>query len=327
MALFDLSLPELSEYRPEVTEPADFDEFWQATLREERDVELAVTMDRVDTGLALVETYDVSFVGAAGTRVRAWLALPENRSGQLPCVVQYLGYGGGRGLPHEVLLYASAGWAHLVMDTRGQGSGSTPGDTPDHEPAGQQANHGHSPGFLTRGILDPRTYYYRRLFVDAVRAVGVARSMDQVDGSRIVATGRSQGGSITLAVAALVPDLVAVAPDVPFLCHLRRAVEITDQLPYAEITEFCSVHRDRVDDVFRTLSYVDGVAFARRATMPSLWSVGLRDEVCPPSTVFAAYNWYSGQKDVRVYPYNAHEGGAAFQDAEKLRFFRAMIEA
>ena len=95
----------------------------------------------------------------------------------------------------------------------------------------------------------------------------------------------------------------------PFLAHPRRAVTITDAHPFGELIEYCSVHSDRVDRVFATLSYIDAVNHARRATAPALFSVGLIDEVTPASTVFAAYNHYAGEKAIEVYPFNGHEGG------------------
>ncbi|MER3443975.1 MAG: acetylxylan esterase, partial [Meiothermus sp.] len=69
--------------------------------------------------------------------------------------------------------------------------------------------------------------------------------------------------------------------------------------PYNEIAAFCRVHRDKVGQVFATLAYFDGVNFAARATAPALFSVGLMDDVCPPSTVYAAYNHYAGPKEIR----------------------------
>ncbi len=156
------------------------------------------------------------------------------------------------------------------------------------------------------------------------RAVEAARSHPAVDAERIAVTGASQGGGITLAVSGLMPDLGAVMPDVPFLCHYRRAVEITDGYPYQEIARYLMAHRDREETVFQTLAYFDGVHFAARTTAPALFSVALMDEICPPSTVFAAYNHYAGDKDIRVWRYNHHEGGASFQAREKLRFLREL---
>jgi cephalosporin-C deacetylase len=50
------------------------------------------------------------------------------------------------------------------------------------------------------------------------------------------------------------------------------------------------------------------------------------DAVCPPSTVFAAYNHYAGPKEIDVWPYNGHEGGAAFQRVRHMRFLAGLNE-
>jgi len=97
--------------------------------------------------------------------------------------------------------------------------------------------------------------------------------------------GVSQGGGLAQAVAGLVPNLLAVMPDVPFLCHFRRALDVSETNPYEEITRYLSVRRQTVDQVFSTLSYFDAVNFAKRANAPALFSVALRDLTCPPSTV------------------------------------------
>ena len=262
MAFFDLSLDQLQTYRPQVAEPADFDAFWQATLAEARQFPLNAAFEKVDYGLAAQETFDVTFSGFGGQPIKGWFLLPMQRREPLPCVVEYIGYGGGRSFPFDWLLWSSAGYAHLVMDTRGQGSGWISGDTPDLYAEGGNP---HAPGCMTDGILDPRHYYYRRVITDAIRAVEAVRSHSAVDPARVAVTGGSQGGGITVAAAGLVPDLLAAMPDVPFLCHYRRATELVDSYPYKEIADFCHTHRDKVERVFNTLSYFDGVNFAARA--------------------------------------------------------------
>ena len=316
MALFDLSEDLLRSYRPALAEPDDFDSFWAATLQEARAHQLKLTVTPADNGLALIDTFDVTFAGYAGNPVKAWLHLPVTRTGPLPAVVEYVGYGGGRGLPHERPLWAMAGYAHFIMDTRGQGAKGPQGDTPDPDPAGDPA----SPGFTTRGIASPETYYYRRVFTDAVRAIDAVRQLPAADPSRVAVAGTSQGGGIATAAAGLVSGLVAAMPDVPFLADFPRALTITDALPYAEITGYLKVHREKRDQVMRTLSYFDTVNHAKRASASALYSVALMDHTCPPSTVYASYNHYAGPKQIRVYPFNGHEGGQAFHEAEKLRF-------
>jgi len=319
--LFDLPLDQLRMYLPPREEPPDFDAFWRRTLEEARSHPLDPRFEPVDAGLRLLEVYDVTFSGYAGQRVKGWLVLPRARHGKIPCMVEYIGYGGGRGKPTDHLMWASAGYAHMIMDTRGQGSIWSTGDTADPEPEGSNP---HAPGFMTRGILKPDTYYYRRVFTDAIRILDGVRLHPAVDGERIAVTGGSQGGGIALAAAGLDTSVTAALPDVPFLSHFRVAVEITDADPYREISRFCQVHRTSIETVFRTLSYFDVVNFAPRARSRALFSVGLMDEVCPPRTVFAAFNHYAGPKEISVYHFNHHEGGQSFHDSEKLRFVNTL---
>jgi cephalosporin-C deacetylase len=173
---------------------------------------------------------------------------------------------------------------------------------------------------MTRGILDPATYYYRRVFADAVRAVEEARSHPAVDAGRVAVTGGSQGGGISLAVASLVPDVAAAMPDVPFLADFGRAITITDRDPYTEIARYLKAHRDHTERVLRTLAYFDVAILGRRATAPALFSVGLMDEICPPSTVYGAYNEYAGPKEIRVWPFSGHEAPEHEHTAERLAF-------
>jgi cephalosporin-C deacetylase len=321
MAFFDLSLDQLQVYKPERNEPADFDAFWQETLAETRGHALNPRFEPVDAGLKTLEVFDVTFCGYAGQEIKGWFLLPRDRASKLPCVVEYIGYGGGRGSPLTWLTWPSAGYATLVMDTRGQGSTWQPGHTPDPEPDGSNPFH---PGFMTRGVLNPKTYYYRRVFTDAVRAIETAQSHPAVDADRVAVTGGSQGGGITLAAAGLSPAAKVVLPDVPFLCHYRRATQLVDTLPYGEITNFLKVHREQVERTFQTLSYFDGMSFSARAHGKTLFSVGLMDTICPPSTVYAAYNHYAGPKQIKIYEYNNHEGGASFQTEAKLAFLRGI---
>jgi cephalosporin-C deacetylase len=251
--------------------------------------------------------------------VRGWLLAPADAAEPRATVVRYIGYGGGRGFPLEHVAYAAAGFVVFVMDTRGQGSAWSPGATSDDGATGPQY-----PGFLTKGIASRETYYYRRVYTDAVRALEAAAAHPLVDVEQVAVCGGSQGGGLALAAAGLAPERVALAlVDVPFLCHFRRAIEITDRLPYREIAEYLRCHRDQVDAVLDTLAYFDGVHMAARVQARTLMSVGLMDMICPPSTIFAAYNRIPAEKDIRTYTYNEHEGGGNLQVEEHLRLLRA----
>jgi cephalosporin-C deacetylase len=323
MTMFDLSVPDLERYLPELDIPSDLDAFWSNTVADARLHQIDVRLAPVENRLRLVDSYDVSFRGFAGDRINAWLSVPAGATRALPTVVSFVGYSGGRGIPFQHVEWALAGYAHLTVDNRGQGWGGRVGSTPDPTPdAGLIA----APGHLTRGILDPATYYYRRVFTDAVRAVDAARSMDLVDSSRIAVAGTSQGGGIAIAVASLRDDLIAAMVDVPFLCHFSRAVAITDSDPYQEIVRYLKRNRDDTDAVFSTLRYFDGAVLAASATAPALFSVALMDATCPPSTVYAAFNrWGNPNKRIVVYPFNQHEGGDEHQQIVKYDWFANIL--
>jgi cephalosporin-C deacetylase len=111
VAQFDMPVAELEQYRPDVDEPEDFDEFWTTTLAEARAAGDALPdgggprLERVDTGLTQVTVDDVTFPGFGGHPVKGWLVRPAHAEGPLPAVVQYHGYNGGRGLPDEYLAF------------------------------------------------------------------------------------------------------------------------------------------------------------------------------------------------------------------------------
>lgn len=326
MARYDLEIDELVKYRPDVLEPAEFDAFWARTLRENPFDAAAVTVERVAGPIRTLDVYDLQFPGFAGEPIRAWYIRPKTEE-RLPVVVQFQGYGGSRGMPVEHLEWASAGYAHLFMDSRGQGGNwGTGGATPDPHGVGSS-----NPGYMTRGIERPDDYYYRRIYVDAHHAIEAAATLPGVDPNRIISHGGSQGGGLSIAAASLNPRVFAAMPDVPFLSHFERAVGLTDSYPYAEIVAYLSVFRDRKAMVFDTLSYFDAVNLAKRATCPALFSTALLDDTCPPSTVFAAKNWWAAKSggdpvrvDIEVYDYNKHEGGQWYQWNRQLEWLASI---
>jgi cephalosporin-C deacetylase len=324
MPLVDWPLSQLQQYRPPPTREPDFDAFWAQTFEEAVGVPL-------DAEIAPVEEYPVPelrvarayYTGWAGARICGWWLVPPGRApgargGRRPALVFYHGYGGNKGQLDVYLGWALQGYCVLAVDTRGQSGEST---DPKAYPGG------HATGWMTEGILDPREYYYRGAYVDCVRALDFVCAQPEVDPARIGLTGGSQGGGLTLAVAALDPQQRArvAMPDVPYLCHFRRAVEVAAQPPYTEVAAYCRHWPQREAQVFRTLSYFDGMNLAPRITCPVLMNVGLQDVVCPPSTIFATFNHLgSAEKELKVFPYNGHEGNPN-HTLDKLRWARRHV--
>jgi len=319
LPLFDLPLEQLRTYRSPVVAPDDLDDFWTRALDAARSSAAEATLEPYEEATyGELEVFDVAFSGAEGHPVRAWYMRPRRTGAPLPCRVTFVGYGGGRDLPASHALYPACGFAAFVMDTRAQGGTWSAGHTA--HPGGGLSGAEH-PGVMTRGLLDPETYYYRRLYVDAVRAVETAASLPGVDDDRIAVAGRSQGGALALAAAALVPDLVRLChADVPFLCDIPRGMDVALQPPYTELVEYLAVHPAREADARRTLAYVDNAVLAPRVAATTLVSVGLRDPITPPSTIFAAYNALTAPKEIVVLPYSDHTPPTSHVEYQLARF-------
>ena len=337
MPLFDLPLEQLRAYNSTVTAPDDFEAFWDATIEEARAFPLDANFEPVENHLSVIDTFDVTFAGHGGSPIKGWLHLPANRPAgtRLPVVVNYVGYSGGRGLVNQDTRWAQAGYAHFIMDTRGQGYGGSLGETADPHPSAGDVAYA---GLMTRGAGSREDYYYRRVYVDAFRAVEAAQSHPAVDPARVILAGGSQGGGIAVAVAGLVAGrldgVIAALPDVPFLQDFPRAIDITPSGPYPEIAAFLGRHRDRYEPMLAVLNYFDGVNLARTATAPALYSVAQMDDICPPSTVFASFNAYGSgtaeasgtgaSKDIEVYRFNNHAGGQEYHWIKQLQFLRKL---
>jgi cephalosporin-C deacetylase len=298
MPWYDMPLERLREYRTKTAEPEGLDDWWAKRLQRARaQAESAAFTPHEPDVYRPFQVFDVEFSGSGGDRIRAWYVKPAGEASKI--VVKFIGYGGGRGAPAEHMLLPALGYGVFVMDSRGQGGRWTYGATGDGAAGPENSQ------VMSRGITTPEDYYYTRLFIDAARAVDVALEMS--GGAPVAVSGASQGGGLALAAAALHRDKVAVChADVPFLCDIQRAITLAPHAPYTEIPEFLAENVALIDLALNTLRYVDCALLARRITAVCLLSAGLMDDICPPSTVFAAYNEITADKDIAVYPYSGH---------------------
>ena len=334
MPLFDMPVEQLRSYSSGAKKPADFDAFWDETIAEAREFPLDASFAPVENLLPVIDSFDVSFAGFGGATIKGWLHLPATRTAgeKLPVVIQYIGYSGGRGLVQQDTAWAQAGYAHFIMDTRGQGYGGLLGDTADpHASAGHVAY----PGLMTRGISSREDYYYRRAYVDAFRAIEAAQAHPEVAGSNVIVTGISQGGGLAIAAAGLaagrLDGVIAVMADVPFLQDFPRSIDLAARGPYSEIATFLKRHRHDYDNVLAVLNYYDGVHLARRCAVPALYSAAGMDDVCPASGVYASFNGYGSEapappaKEMEYYRFNNHEGGQEHHWLRQLHYVANLL--
>ena len=285
---------EVEAFEYPTTKKADFDAFWDRQVALCRRVPLETAMEPSPCPYDGITARRVSYKGIDGVTVRG-LYLTHDGAGKRPCMVLYPGYMDYSGFPTDYAHWLMLGINFFVIDARDQNAST--GNTATDE------------GFvnvLTKGITSPETYYFRFLYTDAYRAVEVMLEREENDPDRIIIMGGSQGGSLTMAVAALHDRIWMAMADIPSNCCFDLRL-IHGQGNFIALQEHIKRYPERLQIAADTLSYFDHVNLAERITCPIWAMVGLKDGVCPAKYYYAAYRRIPGEKHIRYFPFAGHE--------------------
>lgn len=302
---------ELHSYLPPLTRKSDFMDFWKKSLDPSHLPELDLKFNDHPYAITDVKVQEFTYHGFDKTPIHGWYLRPAQEKGKIPCVLHYHGFTGNRGYPHDFLCWIVLGCAVLSVDCREQ-SGKT-GNLASYSSGSMQS-------VTSKGLLDKDEYYYRAAYVDAVRALDVASALgNEIDVNRLILEGGSQGGGLVMAVAALDHRPWLAMADVPSYSNLEQRVW-NKQGSFSAVAEYLKQHPDQTGKVFDTLSYFDTMNMASEIRCELLASVALKDDVCPAKMFFATYNRVTSKKEIRIYPFNGHEGGSGFHHQEKIRW-------
>ena len=304
MPLLDMPLEQLKNYQGINPRPADFDAYWDRALKEMRSTHADIKMTKSTFHAPGAECFDLYFTGTGGSRIYAKYLRPTKVKEPHPAIVEFHGYSGNSGDWSDKLKWVQAGFSIASLDCRGQG-----GKSEDLGGTKGTSLHGH----IIRGLDDHADkLLFRQMFLDTAQLAGIVMDMPEVDGARVGALGGSQGGGLTLACASLEPRIKMAAPMFPFLCDYKRVWEMDlAKDAYAEIKTYLR-HFDpthsNIEQMWNTLGYIDCQHLAPRIKADLLMITGLMDNICPPSTQFAAYNKITSKKQMLIYPDFGHEG-------------------
>jgi cephalosporin-C deacetylase len=300
---FDFSFEEIQTYQGINPRPHDFDEYWDRALAELDTLNPNVELIPAEFQTPFAECFHMYFTGTGGARVYAKLLRPKHASEPHPAVLMFHGYSGSSGDWSDKLGYVARGYTVAALDCRGQG--------------GRSEDVGGVPGWTLRGHIvrgldgNPEDLLFRHIFLDTALLARIVMGMEDVDETRVGATGGSQGGGLTLACVALEPRIKRAAPIFPFLCDYQRVWEMDKDVDaYAELRDWFrrfDPRHERQTEIFTRLGYIDVQHLVPRIRAQVMMGVGLMDKICPPSTQYAAYNKITSEKSVIIYPDFAHE--------------------
>ncbi|MFC1677125.1 acetylxylan esterase [Planctomycetota bacterium] len=319
MAVIDMPLQQLREYQGTNPCPADIDQYWDRAIAQTKAIEPQIELIPAKFSVAFADCFDLYFTGLGGARIHAQLLKPQNITKPCPAILEFHGYSGDAGDWSTKLHYVANGFVVAAMDCRGQGGLS--------EDIGQVKGTTYR-GHIIRGLSgEPEKLLFRQIFADTAQLASIVMDMDEVDQTLVSTRGMSQGGALALACGALEPRIKKVAAALPFLCDYKRVWEMDlETEPYSELKEFFRTFdptHEKEDEIFTRLGYIDVQNIVKRIKANVLMAVGLRDDICPPSSQFAAYNKIKAEKELVIYPDFTHEILPGFED-KMFEFFCSM---
>ena len=285
------------QIKPSMPVPDDFDAYWNEQKKILAAIPMNLRLTRIDSGVKGVDMYDVqadSFNGG----LSAYMALPSGAGEKsLPAVVFTHGAGvrsSGRG----VIGAAKRGFIALDFNAHG---------LPNGKPAEFYKQHadGDLKGYTTRGALDRDKIFFRTLYMRLMRAMDVIMSQKQWNGKDLMVSGGSQGGGQALAAAGLYPDKVSVCVSMfPAICdHTGPVIGRTSGWPhYTRLDSAGRYDKTKVN----APRYIDAVNFASRVKCRTFFMINYADNVCEPTSCYAAYNAISAPKSLYINEESRH---------------------
>ena len=300
--------------RPMTDMPEDFAAFWERAKAENAKIPMDPRVERAEQWCT--DKVDVYYVRLQSFRkdnyVYGYVSVPKSK-GPHPAVLYVPGAGVAKTKPSTYM--AEKGVITMTLGIHG-----IPLDMPDENYDILKNGALYNYQFVN---LDNRDqYYYKRVFMGCIRAIDYLFTRPEFDGERLMVSGGSQGGGLSIVTTALDPRVKYFVCFYPALCdHMGYLYDRAGGWPHMF---------DRTRVYFRTAErilnsrYYDAANFARLIRVPGFFSWGYNDLSCPITSMYSAYNVVTAPKELVLELRNGHrrsERQNRLADAWMLRQF------
>lgn len=277
--------------QPTVDNPADFAQFWEKAKEENAKIPIDARMTLLpDRCTEKVNVYHVNLQNyRPGSRFYGILCVPK-AEGKYPALLRVPGagvrpYNGDVSTAEKGIITFEVGIHGVPVNQ----------ELPLYQNLGAGALY----RYFTFNLDDKDQYYYKRVYLGCVRSIDFLFSLPQFDGSNLAVTGGSQGGALSIITAGLDSRVKYLAAYYPALSDLTGYLKgRAGGWPHIFDKNNAPVHNTKAK--LETVGYYDVVNFARQLKVPGLYSWGFNDEVCPPTSMYAAYNVITAPKELHL---------------------------
>ena len=279
--------------------PTDFLKFWEDAKAELSKIPIDAKMTLLpERCTERTNVYQVNMLGyGKNSRLYGILCIPK-KEGKYPAVLKVPGagvrpYNGDLHIAENEIITFEIGIHGIPVTMDAQ--------------VYQNLADGALNGYQNFNLDDKNRFYYKRVYLNCIRANDFLTGLPQYDGNNLAVMGGSQGGALSIVTAALDKRVKYLSAMYPALCDLTATIKgRTGGWPNYFGKDNLAFNNK--PDKIETLGYYDVVNFARQITIPGIYSWGFNDETCPPSSTFAAYNTIKASKKILIVPEIGHWG-------------------
>jgi cephalosporin-C deacetylase-like acetyl esterase len=157
-----------------------------------------------------------------------------------------------------------------------------------------------------QGIGSKQDFYFRGMYLRLIRTLDFLTQQPEWDGKRILVIGQSQGGGQALAAAGLDSRVSAVVATLPAMCDWGgNLVGRKGGWPNP-------MSNKEPNSKLQVLPYFDTASLLKGTKTRIFAEIGLIDNTCPSTSVYAALNQAKGEKTIIPIPYLGHTDVPAF---------------
>lgn len=279
--------------------PKDIDKFWNAQIARLKKVPLEVqTKKKVSAKIFTEQNLTVEFQSIDKYHMHAQFIAPRKLTGKPPLVVIFPDYG------KEAVAYKglmNAGIAQMVIRMRGHEAPRPVHSAEPGQAVKKEEKREESYGYFGERILEPTEYYANKIYLDAYRALEVARLRREIDTSRIGIIGQGVGAAQALFAAAYMERGEALYLENPAFLNLDHTQNISDADYAREINGAARGSKKVKQQIKENLRYFDPVYFARKISASTAFSINLTNKEGVPHGGFALFHLLQHEKDMFLF--------------------------
>lgn len=283
--------------KPTAVMPTDFKEFWDKAIAENKKIPLDARLKPLpERSTEKVSVYELNIQNYQyGSRFYGILCVP-NAPGKYPAKLKVPG-AGVRAYGGDV---REAENGFITLEVGIHGIPVTMENFVYDNLVKASLN-----GYQYNNWDDRDKVYYKRVYLGCVKAIDYIFSMDNFDGENLIVQGGSQGGALSIVTAALDKRVKGLIAFYPALADLTGFVN-NRAGGWPHLFRNSSDEACVLQQKIKTTGYYDVVNFARTLTAPGYYSFGYNDMVCPPTSMFSAFNVISAPKTLFLVEETAH---------------------